>query len=127
MKLGALLVAVVPAAALAGTAYTVPDSLAAKAAPPPQGGCPLPTTFHILDFVGRTDEDGVKLASLDFAYHNTISNDTTTCHWDPSITSTTPPGLQPRYPCADRAAKFIWQDVLSTLTIIQRTCDDTPG
>ncbi|UNI15149.1 hypothetical protein JDV02_001712 [Purpureocillium takamizusanense] len=120
------LAALVPSVALAATAYTPPASLAA-AAKDPGNDCSLPVSYHVLNFVGKKNSSATDLSSYSFKYRNTNSNLTTECAWDTTSKSTTPDSLTPRFACADRNVKFIWQGEQKRLTLIERVCPNTRG
>ncbi|KND86145.1 hypothetical protein TOPH_09228 [Tolypocladium ophioglossoides CBS 100239] len=124
----ALLLASLPSLALAAaTAYAPPPMLLAKANDP-NNSCVLPGDYHIRNFVGRSNDTGRTLYAYNFAYLDTSTNSSTTCHYDAATSkSTTPAGMTPRFECRDRDVKFIWVDAMQKLVMIQRVCPGPTG
>lgn len=123
------LLAVLSAAALAvaaATAYTPPAALLA-AVQDGTSGCVLPASYHVLNFVAKTNDTATTLSEYSFGYLETATNTSTACHYDSSSKSTTPTGLVPRFPCQDRDVKFIWAGERKVIFLVQRVCPDSNG
>ncbi|KAH7326490.1 hypothetical protein B0I35DRAFT_405725 [Stachybotrys elegans] len=89
--------------------------------------CVLPRDYRVQEFAARTNDTGTTLSSLHFTFADTATNVTTLCQYNSSSTSTTPPGLTPRYSCENRDVKFIWEDEDSQLWLIERVCPNPDG
>lgn len=123
--LPSLLLALLPSAAAVKLAYTPPPALLAKAEA--EVDCNLPGTYRVQDFVGRSNDTGQTLAAYNFTFIDTVTQVTTLCHYNSSSSSTTPPGLTPRYACDDGEVKFIWEDGKKVLWMIERVCPGSDG
>lgn len=123
-----LLLALLPSTAalnLANLAYTPPAGLLAKAEA--DADCNLPRSYTIQDFVGTSNNTGETLAAYNFTFTDTTTEVTTLCHYNSSSTSTTPPGLTPRFPCEHGEIKFIWEGDDQDLWMIERVCPGPDG
>lgn len=121
-----LLLALLPSSAAAlNLAYNPPAALLAKAEA--SEDCNLPRSYTIQDFVGRSNNTGQTLAAYNFTFTDTTTQVTTLCHYNASSTSTTPPGLTPRFACEDSEIKFIWEDDDKDLWMIERVCPGPDG
>lgn len=121
-----LLLALLPSAVAAATlAYTPPPALLAKVEA--EADCALPKSYTIQDFVGRSNNTGQTLAAYNFTFVDTTTKVTTLCHYNSSSTSTTPPGLTPRFACEHGEIKFIWEDGDKDLWMIERVCPGPDG
>jgi hypothetical protein len=119
------LLALLPSAAALKLAYSPPAALLAKAEA--NEDCNLPRSYTIQDFIGRSNNTGETLAAYNFTFTDTTTQVTTLCHYNASSTSTTPPGLTPRFACEDSEIKFIWEDDDKDLWMIERVCPGPDG
>lgn len=122
-----LLLASTMGVALGKVAYKVPPQLLAVA-DDRSNDCVLPANYFVRDFVGRSNNTSTTLLAFDFTFVDTTRPDSTTkCHFDKNSVSTTPSGLTPRYSCENREIKFIWDDPIRKLWMIQRVCPNADG
>ncbi|KAI9172005.1 hypothetical protein HJFPF1_01497 [Paramyrothecium foliicola] len=112
------------AAAISALAYSPPVALRTMAA---QAGCNFPNDFQIRQFTAKSNDTGATLQTFNFTFFEDNNAVTTFCEFNSSSVSTTPPGLEPRYPCENRDIKFIWEDDKKNLWMIQRLCPGADG
>lgn len=106
-----------------GHSYNAPASLLARAA----ADCSLPSQYIISDFTAKSNDTGNSIQEYKFNFEDETSKVTTLCQFNASSESTTPSGLEPRYPCEKGDVKFIWQAEQDKLWMIERVCPTASG
>ena len=114
-----------PTAAALQLAYSPPAALLAKAEA--EEDCNLPRSYTIKNFSGKSNDTGETLSSYDFTFVDSATKTTTLCHFNSTSTSTTPPGLTPRYACENGEVKFIWEEDDKDLWMVERVCPGPDG
>jgi hypothetical protein len=120
-----LILGFVPFATALQLAYSPPAALLAKAEA--EEDCNLPRSYIIKNFSGKSNNTGETLSSYNFTFTDSTTKTTTLCHFNSTSTSTTPPGLTPRYACENGGVKFIWEDDDKDLWMIERVCPGPDG
>lgn len=88
-------------------------------------GCVLPAEYHVLDFVGKSnDTKKLTLETFDFGFNDTKTLVATICHFNSTSIVVSPPGYTPRYSCDDTRVQFIYEQDFSKLWLIERLCPE---
>ncbi|PHH67264.1 hypothetical protein CDD81_3033 [Ophiocordyceps australis] len=115
-----------PSAAVAFSIKALPASLAAQLQDA-SSDCILPGQYAIHDFVAKSNDTGTTLSEFEFKFIDAETGSSTKCHWNTNTSSTTPPGMTPRYSCQDRNIKFIYDAPSKKLVMIERVCPNQQG
>ncbi|KAM0514692.1 hypothetical protein ACHAPE_006688 [Trichoderma viride] len=114
-------------ASMSALAYHPPAELLEQSQT--DSACKFPPDFHIQNFVAKSNGTGptATLSAYNFTFVDEVTSITTSCSFNSSSVSTTPPGLTPRYACAHGDVKFIWGDAQKQLTMVERICPTAKG